>query len=90
MVSADFRGTDRFQIQRRLGAGGFGVVYEAFDQERESVVALKTLKNVTPEALYRFKREFRSLAGITHRNLVQLYELVSRDDEWFFTMERID
>ncbi len=67
-----------------------GVVYEAFDRERHLHVALKALPKSDPQALYRFKQEFRLLADITHPNLATLYELIASDDDWFITMEVID
>lgn len=67
-----FYETDRFSIVRRIGAGGMGVVYEAFDRERNERVALKTLLEFDAIALYRFKQEFRSLSEILHPNLVPL------------------
>ncbi|HYI12204.1 MAG TPA: protein kinase [Thermoanaerobaculia bacterium] len=81
--------SSRFQVRRRIGSGAFGVVYEAFDPVRNQVVAVKALRHATPEALYRFKREFRSLTDIAHRNLVRLYELIAEGDQWLVSMELI-
>jgi eukaryotic-like serine/threonine-protein kinase len=82
-------GSSRFQIRRRIGSGSFGIVYEAFDPVRNKIVAVKALRQVTPDALYRFKREFRSLSHIAERNLVRLYELISEGDQWLVSMELI-
>ncbi len=82
--------TKRFSIRRRLGEGGMGVVYEAFDEERRAAVALKTLNRFDGNALARFKREFRALQGLAHPNLVALDELFFEKDQWFFTMELLD
>lgn len=84
-----FPGTGRFQVMRRLGAGGMGVVYEVHDRVRDEVVALKTLLGTSAADLYRLKREFRSLADVAHPNLVCLYELFVEDERCFFTMELV-
>jgi serine/threonine protein kinase len=86
----DFRGTPRFQVVRRLGAGGMGVVYQAVDREQGIPVALKCLRRFDGEALLHLKREFRSLRDLTHPNLVSLGELVEEAGEWFFTMELVE
>jgi serine/threonine protein kinase/tetratricopeptide (TPR) repeat protein len=89
-TATEFTGTDRFRLVRRIGAGGMGIVFEAEDRERGTHVALKTLPGVEAGSLYRFKREFRALADVSHPNLVTLYELHSVGPHWFFTMELVD
>jgi hypothetical protein len=89
-VSGDFTGTERFAIERHLGAGSMGAVYLAYDRKLESRVALKVLLSVDATNIYRFKNEFRALADVTHPNLVTLHEMFSEGDRWFFTMQFLD
>jgi eukaryotic-like serine/threonine-protein kinase len=83
----EFRGTEGYQIKKELGAGGMGIVYLAEDLRQDIPVALKTLKRMSPQALYHFKNEFRALADLRHPNLIKLYELINENGLWFFTME---
>ena len=85
-----FRGTARFAVQRQLGTGAFGTVYQVWDREQQVAVAIKVLHRWKPDQLFRFKREFRALNDVRHRNLVRLYELFSEADQWFFSMELVD
>ncbi len=85
-----FRGTARYEVVRELGAGGMGVVYEAVDREKAGRrVALKVLQRHDAESLVRIKREFRALTGVSHPNLVSLYELAAEGEAWFFTLELV-
>ncbi|MSP61409.1 MAG: serine/threonine-protein kinase PknK [Myxococcales bacterium] len=86
----EFSGTARFEVVRRLGAGGMGVVHEVLDRERNTRVALKTLRKFGADLLLRFKDEFRSLQDLPHPNLVRLLELFEESGRWFFTMELLD
>ncbi|MFO0552933.1 MAG: protein kinase [Polyangiaceae bacterium] len=88
--AGEFRGTSRFRIERVLGSGGMGVVYQAFDVASKLPVALKTLKSWAGHDLYRLKNEFRQLAEVRHPNLVQLHELVFEEGIWFVVMELVE
>ncbi len=79
-----------YEIVGKLGQGGMGVVYEARERDSGQVVALKVIREMSAEALSHFKREFRSLVGLTHPNLVSLHELFFAGRLWFFTMERVE
>ncbi|MBK8725692.1 MAG: AAA family ATPase [Holophagaceae bacterium] len=90
MTTDGFQGTDRHLIRRSIGSGSFGMVFEAFDHDRQAVVALKMLTHMGPEALLQFKREFRTLADLSHPNLVGLFELFAEENRAYFTMELVD
>jgi len=81
----------RYDVVACIGKGGMGTVYDALDREHGNArVALKMLSLLDGQGLVQLKHEFRSMADVTHENLVSLYELACHHDLWFFTMERID
>lgn len=80
----------RFEVRRLVGAGGMGMVYEAWDRELDERVALKTLRSADGWWLARFKQEFRSLHDLSHRNLVRLGELFDGPEDPFFSMELVE
>jgi serine/threonine protein kinase len=84
------RVADRFVLEKLLGTGASGAVYRAFDEQRAETIALKFLTALDPGSLFRFKSEFRSLANLSHPNLLQLHELLSHERDWLLTMELID
>ena len=86
----DFGGTSRYVVEREIGQGGTGTVYQALDKERGIRVALKALKKTDAINIYRLKKEFRQLADISHPNLVTLHELTCDGGQWFFTMDLVE
>jgi hypothetical protein len=89
-MSEAFTGTERFRIERRIGSGGMGVVYAAFDNAWRCRVALKTIPRIDPGMLLHLKEEFRALADLSHPNVIQFYELLGDAEQCFFTMELIE
>ena len=78
-----------YLIQGPLGQGGAGAVFAAVDEKSGHPCAIKLLHALGPEALQQLKREFRTVAEITHPNLIVLHKLIAEGDQWFIVMEQI-
>jgi serine/threonine protein kinase len=76
-LPADLTRLGRFELRRCLGQGGFGIVYLAFDTRLHRTVALKVPRLEAAhdrDARARFLREGRAAAGLSHPNIVTVYE----------------
>ena len=83
-----------FKIQRRIGSGGFGIVYKAFDTNLERSVAIKMLPPKIAKAgegiVERFLREARSAAKLAHPNIVTIHQICPHADTYYIVMELVD
>ncbi len=82
----------RFTVLKRLGAGGMGVVYAAYDTELDRKVAIKLLRGVDKEGAHvtRLRREAQALAKASHPNVVHVYEVGDFREQVFVAMEFVD
>lgn len=82
----------RYRIERPLGEGGMGRVYEALDQQLGRRVAVKVIRSgvADPVGRERFLREARSAAALSHPNACQLYEVAEHDGNPFLVMEFLE
>src|SRR5262245_52944349 len=67
----------RYAIVERLGAGGMGVVYVAYDDQLDRKVAIKLLhpEHDTEAVRQRLRREAQAMARIVHENVATVYEV---------------
>ena len=81
-----------YRIARKLGAGGMGVVYEAYDERLQRTIALKMMLNLEPDetARKRFWREARAAASVNHPNVCQIYDVGEESGNLFITMELLE
>jgi len=80
---------DRFLIERRIGSGGFGVVYEAWDGRLERSVAVKAIEQ-RGEAGKRVMREAQAAARLNHPGIVTLYEMGEEDGNALLVSELVE
>jgi eukaryotic-like serine/threonine-protein kinase len=78
----------RYRLERRLGAGGFGVVWLAWDEKLEREVAVKAipLENGGGE---RVEREARAAARLNHPGIVGIYELAADEHDVYLVSELV-
>ncbi|MDQ2664922.1 MAG: protein kinase [Gemmatimonadota bacterium] len=63
----------KYEPLQRIGSGGMGVVFKAFDRSLSRNVALKTLPRAAPFGAARMRREARAMAAVSHPNLGAIY-----------------
>ncbi|HEY0515183.1 MAG TPA: protein kinase [Thermoanaerobaculia bacterium] len=75
-----------YRLERKLGAGGMGSVYAAWDERLERLVALKQIRPEgadDPHRWQRFRREARALAKLDHPSIVRIHDLLeTRAGDW--------
>jgi tetratricopeptide (TPR) repeat protein/tRNA A-37 threonylcarbamoyl transferase component Bud32 len=89
--SSAFRST-RYELQERLGEGATAIVYAARDRELQREVAIKVLREsvgLSDIARERFRREAQAAAGLSHPNLVTVYDAGSIEGQAYLVMERV-
>ena len=83
----------RYEIQEIIGVGGMAVVYKAYDNVENRVVAIKILKEEfisNDEFIRRFKNESKAIAVLSHPNIVKVYDVSFGDLIQYIVMEYID
>jgi serine/threonine-protein kinase len=84
----------RYRLDRRLGRGGMGKVYEAIDLALDRRVAVKVIRDEwvhSADAVRRFRQEVRAVAGFGHPNVVTVHDYgVEAGSRAFLVMELLD
>src|SRR5262245_54437724 len=78
----------RFVIEDRIGSGGFGTVYRAWDERLQRPVAVKVIDR--RQGAPRVTREAQAVARLAHRNIATLYELATDGEHAFLVSELIE
>src|SRR6478736_8458426 len=96
MAANDLTGTlfaDRYLLERKLGSGGMADVWLAEDQELKRRVAVKILHEryaSDEQFVERFRREATHAAGLSHPNIVSIYDRGVSDGTYYIAMEYLE
>lgn len=83
----------RYEIRSKLGAGGMGEVYLAYDPQLDRKVALKVLSpefSQDDERRKRFLQESRAVSALNHPSILTIYEIGEHEGNWFMATEFIE
>jgi eukaryotic-like serine/threonine-protein kinase len=83
----------RYRVMRKLGAGGMADVYLAEDEELGRRVAIKILNDRhanDDQFVERFRREAKNAAGLSHPNIVSIYDRGEAEGTYYIAMEFLD
>ncbi len=84
---------ERYEIKEKIGTGGMADVYKAFDTRLNRMVAIKVLKQEFSEDksfITRFKNEAQAAAGLSHPNIVGVYDVGEDKGSYYIVMELIN
>lgn len=82
-----------YRLETRLGAGGMGEVFLAYDERLDRRVAVKLIRPESASdgaARQRFRREARAAAGLSHPSVVQIYDILEWGEGDAIVMELVD
>jgi serine/threonine-protein kinase len=83
----------RYEVQEIIGVGGMSVVYKAYDNVDDRIVAVKILKDEfadDEEFVRRFKNESKAIAVLSHPNIVRVYDVSFGERIKYIVMEYVD
>ena len=83
----------RYEIQEVMGVGGMAVVYKAYDNIDDRIVAVKILKDeflANEEFRRRFKNESKAISLLSHPNIVKIYNVNYGDRLQYIVMEYVE
>ncbi len=84
---------NRYKVLEKLGGGGMSVVWKAYDLVLDRNVALKVLRaemSEDDEFILRFRREAKSVASLSHPNIVNIYDVGEDSGLYFIIMELVE